>query len=63
VRPDGRGEWVALLGGIVVAVAVLTLIGWNVVRLAEGKTTVEALKGPEAYLPGIHENGEIDFEW
>jgi RHS repeat-associated protein len=23
----------------------------------------EPLKGPEAYLPGIHENGEIDFEW
>jgi hypothetical protein len=23
----------------------------------------EPLKGPEVYLPGIHENGEIDFEW
>jgi RHS repeat-associated protein len=21
------------------------------------------LKGPEVYLPGVHENGEIDFEW
>jgi hypothetical protein len=21
------------------------------------------LKGPEVYLPGIHENGDIDFEW
>jgi len=21
------------------------------------------LKGPETYLPGVHENGEIDFEW
>jgi len=23
----------------------------------------EPLKGPETYLPGIHENGEVDFEW
>jgi hypothetical protein len=43
VRPDSRGECVGLLGGIVVAVVVLALIGWNVVRLTEGKTTVEAL--------------------
>lgn len=21
------------------------------------------LKGPQTYLPGIHENGEINFEW
>ena len=21
------------------------------------------LKGPQVYLPGVHENGEIDFEW
>jgi hypothetical protein len=21
------------------------------------------LKGPEVYLPGIHEDGEIDIEW
>jgi hypothetical protein len=31
------------LGGIVVALVFLALVGWNVVRLAEGETTVEAL--------------------
>jgi carbohydrate-binding DOMON domain-containing protein len=43
VPPYGLGEWVGLVGGIVVAVVVLALTGWNVVRLAEGETTVEAL--------------------
>lgn len=43
VPPYGLGEWIGLVGGIVVAVVVLALVGWNVVRLAEGETTVEAL--------------------
>jgi hypothetical protein len=41
--PNSAGDWVGLLGGIAVAAAVLAVIGWNVARLTEGKTTVEAL--------------------
>jgi hypothetical protein len=41
--PNSAGDWVGLVGGIAVAAAVLAVIGWNVARLTEGKTTVEAL--------------------
>lgn len=43
--PPGRGlgRWVGLLGGLVVACAILALIGWNVVRLAEGQVSVSEL--------------------
>jgi hypothetical protein len=41
--PNNLGDWIGLLGGIAVAVAIAALIGWNVVRLTEGKTTLAAL--------------------
>jgi hypothetical protein len=43
VSPDSLGEWVGLLGGIAVLAGVVALIGWNMVRLIDGKTTFAAL--------------------
>ncbi len=39
----GPGEWVGFLGGVLVVAAVLALLGWNVVRLAEGKVSASEL--------------------
>ena len=39
----GIGEWVGFLGGIVVLVAVLALVGWNVERVRNGDVTVDEL--------------------
>jgi hypothetical protein len=39
----GPGDWVGFLGGVLVAAAVLAVLAWNVVRLAEGKVTVSEL--------------------
>jgi hypothetical protein len=39
----GFGEWFGFLGGIVVGCAVLALIGWNAIRLADGRVTVSEL--------------------
>jgi hypothetical protein len=41
--PDSLGEWLGLLGGTLVVVALVALIVWNVVRLADGKVTVSDL--------------------
>ena len=41
--PDSLGEWLGLLGGTLVLAALVTVIVWNVVRLADGKVTVSGL--------------------
>jgi len=41
--PDSLGEWLGLLGGTLVLAALVALIVWNVVRLADGKVTVSDL--------------------
>jgi hypothetical protein len=41
--PNSLGEWLGLLGGALVLAALVALIAWNVVRLADGKVTVSDL--------------------
>ena len=43
VRPHGLGGWLAFIGGLLVAAALLSLIAWNIWRLAEGKVTPNEL--------------------
>jgi hypothetical protein len=43
-RPaDSLGEWLGLLGGILVVATLVALIVWNVLRLADGKATFSGL--------------------
>src|SRR5438046_2106321 len=43
VHPRGFRGWAAFLTGSVAVCAVLSLIGWNAVRLAEGQVSVSEL--------------------
>jgi hypothetical protein len=43
VRPRGFPGWVALFAGTIAAGSVLSLIGWNAVRLAKGQVSLSDL--------------------
>jgi hypothetical protein len=43
VRPRGFPGWVALFAGAIAASVVLSLIGWNAVRLAKGEVSLSDL--------------------
>jgi hypothetical protein len=45
----GFGEWVGFIGGILVASAIVALVAWNAVRLAEGDLSLADFNQPDSF--------------